>query len=71
MMLTGGQSEEDLRDYVDRARRDADKGEAERPDMAASFAETRRYVEGIELAAEIGAEAARANTVGAMRERGL
>jgi hypothetical protein len=71
MMLTGGKSEDDLRDYVDQQRSDFDKSEAERPDLADSINESRRYVEGIELAADIGAEAARANTVGAMRERGF
>jgi hypothetical protein len=71
MMMTGGKSEHDLRHYVAQQRSDLNKSESERPDMAASFAETRRYVEGIELAADIGAEAAMANTVGAMRERGL
>ncbi len=71
MMMTGAKSEDDLRAYVAQQRGDLDRSESERPDMAASFAETRRYVDGIELAADIGAEAAEANTVGAMRERGL
>jgi hypothetical protein len=71
MMMTGGRSEDDLRDYVAQQRSDFDKSEAERPDLADSINENRRYVEGIELAADIGAEAAMANTVGAMRERGL
>jgi len=72
MMLTGGKfDEEGLRDYVAQQRNDTDRSESERPDMAASFAETRRYLDGIELAADIGSDAARAGTVGAMRERGL
>jgi hypothetical protein len=71
MMMTGAKSEDDLRAYVAQQRSDLNRSESERPDMAASFAETRRYVDGIELAADIGAEAAEANTVGAMRERGL
>jgi hypothetical protein len=72
MMMTGGKFDEDgLRGYVAQQRRDFDKKESERPDLFASINENRRYVDGIELAADIGAEAAMANTVGAMRERGL
>jgi hypothetical protein len=72
MMLTGGKFDANgLRDYVAQQRRDTDKSEAERPDMADSFAETTRYLDGIEIAAYLGVEAAEANTVAAMRERGL
>jgi hypothetical protein len=71
MMMTGGKSEDDLREYVAQQRSDVDRSESERPDMAASFAETRLYVNGISIAADLGHEAAEANTVGAMRERGL
>ncbi len=69
MMLIGGKSEDDLREYAAQERISLAKSEAERPDSAASFAETRRYIEGIELAADTGRAAAKAGTVGAMRER--
>ena len=70
MMLTGGKSEDDLREYVWQQRSDIEKSESERPELVASFAETRRFIDGIELAAAIGREAAEANTVGAMSKRG-
>ena len=72
MMLTGGKFDEDgLRKYVAQQRRDFDKNYAERPDMADSINESLLYVNGISIAADLGHEAAEANTVGAMRERGL
>ena len=72
MMLTGGNFNEDgLRKYVAQQRRDIDKHYAERPDMADSINESLLYINGISIAADLGHEAARANTVGAMKERGL
>lgn len=70
MMLIGGKFDDDgLRRYIAQQRSDIDKSEAERPDMKESFAETRRYIDGIEIAADLGRDAAMAGTVGAMNER--
>lgn len=71
MILTGGKSEDELRDYVEKQRRGFDMSAAERPHLAPAIEQNRLYVDGIELAAKFGAAAAAANTVGAMKERGL
>jgi hypothetical protein len=69
MMLNSGKTEHDLRAYVSQQRSDTARSETERPDMAKSFAETRSYIDGIEIAINLGEEAAKANTVGAMDAR--
>lgn len=69
MMLNNGKTEHDLRAYVSQQRSDTARSETERPDMAKSFAETRSYIDGIEIAINLGEEAAKANTVGAMDAR--
>jgi hypothetical protein len=71
MMLTGGKTEAEVLAYVAKERREYDKLEQLRPDLVSSIDENRRYVEGMEIAVSMGAAAAEANTVGAMRERGL
>lgn len=69
MMLVGGKSEEELRNYIAQQRSDLTRSEAERPDMAESFNATRAYIEGIEIAADLGEDAAQANTVGVAKAR--
>lgn len=71
MMLTGGNSEDELFAYVDQERTSLNRKADERPDLMTSIEENRRYVAGIEIAARMGRAAAEANTVGAMSERGL
>ena len=69
MLVSGKFDEAGLREYVAPQRVDIDRRESRRPDMAKSFDETRRFLDGIEIAADIGAEAAKANTAGAMEAR--
>ncbi|MGA7836278.1 MAG: MarR family transcriptional regulator [Acidimicrobiales bacterium] len=71
MMLTGGNSEDELFSYVDQERTSLNRKADERPDLMTSIEENRRYVAGIEIAARMGHAAAEANTVGAMTKHGL
>jgi hypothetical protein len=71
MMMTGGTSEEDVLAYVKDEHRALDVKKLEQPDLIDAINTNRRYVEGIEIAVKMGAAAAEANTVGAMKARGL
>jgi hypothetical protein len=71
MMMTGGTPEIEVLAYVAVQRRAFDTKEIERPDLLNSINENRRFVDGIEIAVKRGSVAAEANTVGAMKARGL
>ncbi len=71
MMLTGGNSEDELLIFVDHHRIELDRQADARPDLMPAIEENRRYIEGVEFAARMGRAAAEAGTVSAMARRGL
>ena len=79
MMLTSGSGEgrsnkrvmDEIAKFVKEQRERDEITLRDRADLAGAVAETERYLVGIELAVEMGTEAALANTAGTQRARGL
>lgn len=79
MMLTSGSGEgrsnkrvmDEIAKFVKEQRERDEIALRDHEDLAGAVAETERYLVGIELAVEMGTDAALANTVGAQRARGL
>jgi hypothetical protein len=79
MMLTSGADEgrsykrvmDEIAKFVKEQRERDEIALRDHDDLAGAVAETERYLVGIELAVEMGTDAALANTVGAQRARGL
>jgi hypothetical protein len=71
MRLTSGASVDELREDIAKERASHEQKAIERPDMANSVRENLLHLDGMELAASLGKNAAEQNTIGAYKSRGI